>query len=147
MFVKTFRCIAQQQLHALLFQVRLQRLDHFAVPRWQDLIGQLDNGHLQTALCEIFGDFNANEAGSHNHGALGTAGHDVIQPVGIFQIPQLVDQRAFDAGNRRAKRRGARGQNQLVVRFGAFCAGFVRKYCHGLVGSVDGRDFRAGLHV
>jgi hypothetical protein len=102
------------QCHALV--VSRHRRSHVRVQRWQHLLLQLDQIHLQAAAGQDLRPFESDEARPDDDRALRAAAVDPrADRVHVLDIPQHEDVGGLDPIDRRHDRSGSRGQDQLVV--------------------------------
>ena len=93
---------AEPQVDAVLADPVVHRRDHLRVERGHDLVGRLDEGHLEAEVHEVLGDLDPDEAAADDDRGAGADGRG-HEGVGVLDVAQR--QGALDAGDRRAHAR------------------------------------------
>ena len=133
---------AGDQADAMAEEFAAERLSHLGVERRQHLTGLFDQGDVQAAFLELFGDFEADEARADHRDLLDRRqlGEDAVHVLDVAERMHALGADARDVGDERGR---AGGEDQLVVGFVVFRARGVVADTHGLLGAVDGQGFVA----
>ena len=127
---------AGDQADALAEEFATERFGHLGVERRQHLTGAFDQGDVEPAFLELFGDLEADEARA-DHGHLldrRQLGEDAVHVLDVAEGMHALGADAGDVGDERGR---AGGEDQLIVGFVVFGAGDVVADAHGLLGAVD----------
>ena len=68
-FLKTGDVGFEQQLDAVLAEMVVEQRGHICVKNGDDMLAALDDRDLDAAIAQVFGHFEADEAGAHDHGS------------------------------------------------------------------------------
>ena len=133
---------AGDQADAVAEEFAAERLGHLGVERRQHLADLLDQGDVQAAFLELFGDLEADEARA-DHGDLldrRQLGEDTVHVLDVAERMHALGADAGDIGDERGR---AGGEDQLVVGLVVFRAGGVVADTYDLLGAVDGQGLVA----
>ena len=144
---KAFHRMAQCQFYAVPAHLVVDESGHVRVKGVHQLFRALHDGDLHAQFPQVLGQFQSDEAAACQHCGFGVILIDVFfDAQGIFHGPEGKETVNVRAGDRRLRRFCSGRQEQLVVLFFKFFAGFQIFYRNRMLLWVNGGDFVAYLH-
>ena len=143
--------VVGDNLHAMPFDMALDKARDLRVQRGQDVIGLLDEGHVEPEMDQVLRRLETDESAAHHHRTphgfdhldAGVVVHSRQERRAAFDPlpdrprvrhgPHMEDPRQIDSGQGRMDRSRSGRQHQLVVGFGRDLAGLDIAKVHGLV--------------